>query len=214
VELGERYTVELVAPVEDYATEEPFPATYIGNRTCGPAFDVRAGDSIELTPVGKQGSASGHGCTCWYAQARTVVSGVELVREERDRPVVVRPRRLSSQARVRVGNCEGHYEVWISTVGRYYLNYGRHTPPTDHILVRKFSTDDPACPAEESELYESEEPGWSCYDSWFVHVRDSSGRMVTSVPSGFRPAADSDGPGEDAGEDPRGPVRGGTSQKE
>jgi hypothetical protein len=201
VELQQRYSVELVAPVEDYATEEPFPATYIGRRTCGPAFDVRAGDSIELTPVGKQGSASGHGCTCWYAQARTVVSGVEFLEEDRDRPVGVNPHRLSSQARVRVGNCEGHYEVWINTVGAGYLDRAAQTPPTDYILVRKFSAIAQGCPAEGSELYESDEPGWSCYDSWFVRVRDASGRIVAGDLRGFRPPTDAGKSDDDAGED-------------
>jgi hypothetical protein len=93
VELQERYRVELVAPVEEYATEEPFPASYPGRRTCGPVFDLVSGDAIELTPVGKQGSQSGHGCTCYYAEARTVVPGIEFVVTERDRPVSVDPRR-------------------------------------------------------------------------------------------------------------------------
>lgn len=180
--LDETFSVELVQHLELTREDDPLPQGYLlPPRTCGPALDIVEGDVFMLTPTAKVDWSRDHQCAggCYWSAARASLQNVDTIAERRQEPGISAPH-LVSQADVRIGeSCAGYHALHITGLDRFFLERSDVYFQTDHILVRRFRTNDSECPTEGSQIYDASGDRGSCWDAWAVRIRDSSGRLVT-----------------------------------
>jgi hypothetical protein len=181
---GETYSVELVQHFETHTDDFEQPLPYeryrLPEHTCGDGLDIGVGSTLQMRAAEKVTEDDRQACVggCYYLRADAKIDGV-VRNAGSGASRGVGPYDFSDQFEAMIGGaCTGVYTIGIATVEPSFIAEADQPALTDHVLFRELigvRPDIAACDAPGSELAKE----GSCWDTWFVRIRDASGKLIT-----------------------------------